>query len=341
MPPLAFTPKRVALALVPLLFLILINFIFQSSLFSGALNWVSKEAGCNQSTHKCALLDSAVQSSSKTDDSLQTKSAAPLAPKFHQMAGKLGAWTTWAIFATIFFLVSLACLFLSFYFTSRLKFPVLSQLLAVLTLAAFIFLLLSPNQHLPVIQYLFPHTIGKDATNVLRWSIFFSSLGYAAAASLVLTNCFFLLAPVEIEPVMAKKTLRDRIAQTDFVLYFSVALLIASIVLIQSVYQWVTLYVVADPTAQEAADMFIKSMMTSTGGYYTLIAAGLYIPTTLILRLRLKQLESAVPAETETDGDQSSFVSQGAFKALFHILVILGPLLAGPIGELIGKLGGR
>ncbi len=87
--------------------------------------------------------------------------------------------------------------------------------------------------------------------------------------------------------------------------------------------------------------MFIKSMMTSTGGYYTLIAAGLYIPTTLILRLRLKQLESAAPAETETDGDQSSFVSQGAFKALFHILVILGPLLTGPIGELIGKLGGR
>jgi hypothetical protein len=73
------------------------------------------------------------------------------------------------------------------------------------------------------------------------------------------------------------------------------------------------------------------------GTVFTLFAAGVYLPAALLLRARVRKLA----LRQKPDDPERWLKSHGLMLSfpqyLPRVIALLGPLLAGPLGELLGK----
>jgi hypothetical protein len=79
------------------------------------------------------------------------------------------------------------------------------------------------------------------------------------------------------------------------------------------------------------------SIVTLMGAYYTLILTAIYLPPAILLRYRARLLASAQPPEEQEDFLEKHGLTLSFTDYLPRILAILGPLMAGPIGDLLGR----
>jgi hypothetical protein len=121
------------------------------------------------------------------------------------------------------------------------------------------------------------------------------------------------------------------------VLYFGTVLLIVGVLRMSAVTQWTLAFI--PPDATDAAKSFYLTLSSVTGGFNSMILAAVYLPAAYILQRRAQLLAkelSLSPEEKEKimGSKESTFSIK---ESLPKILAILGPLLAGPIGDLFTK----
>jgi hypothetical protein len=164
------------------------------------------------------------------------------------------------------------------------------------------------------------------------------SLGNAAAFSLLLTSCATLLPSYEPSFPGGAKQLARRMKYLQGVLYAGTFLLVTTILLKKSIYQWSLAFTSREEGAVRVAEKFISSLLAVEGGFYTLVLVAVYIPAAVILQRRANHLEELPDEGAEREKQLNEYdISFSFTESLPRLLAILGPVLAGPVGELLSR----
>lgn len=130
----------------------------------------------------------------------------------------------------------------------------------------------------------------------------------------------------------------DQLKDLRLGLYASTLLLIVGVLRVSAIANWSLAFVSQD--AVKSATVFYNTIVTITGGFYTLILVAIFPPAIYILERRAQ----AVTKESRLPPDERKGILVGtgltySFREAFpRVVAILGPLLAGPIGDLFRSL---
>lgn len=121
------------------------------------------------------------------------------------------------------------------------------------------------------------------------------------------------------------------------VLYVSAATLAIAVLRFSATLGWAESYLPPDSEIGKSVANLVKGIIAAMGTVYTLFVAGLYLPAALLLRARVRKMATH-EKPTDPDGWLKTHGLTLSFpQYLPRVLALLGPLLAGPLGELLGK----
>lgn len=220
----------------------------------------------------------------------------------------------------------------------------------------------SPHIYMPILKGILEATIAQPKQFGIpvvsgTMNLIFS-LTYAAGTMLTFASCVILLpredvaetdtrdndaAPNETDVAAGEDlvgtankfaAVSEQMKDLRIVLYFGTLILIVNVLLMSAVTQWTLAFI--SPDAVEAANSFYLALSSVTGGLNSLILAAIYLPAAYILQRRAQLLaqESHLLPDKQEEILSSKGLTFSFRESLPRILAILGPLLAGPIGEL-------
>ncbi len=192
--------------------------------------------------------------------------------------------------------------------------------------------------YMPVLKGLLEKTIVVDVTNIVQVANTINSIGFAASFSLVLASCAVLL-PTSGQGLDRLKKLSTRMNDLRAILYTGTLMLVAGVLLMRSLFNWSIAFIPQTAQDIEVADIFNSGILSAEAGFYTLILAAVYLPAAFILQERAHSITVGSNEEAEKDRILTGASLTFSFtESLPRILAILAPLLAGPVGELFGRL---
>lgn len=178
-----------------------------------------------------------------------------------------------------------------------------------------------PNSFTPVMGEVLRSTISQGrggmpiVFDVMR---FINAFTYVASFSLIFASCSILLPQEDVptnhptngnitpseqpeneankdeaEPSNRLGPIADQMKAIRMFLYVGTLLLIVGILRMSAVTQWSLAFI--QPDATDGAKAFYATLITVTGGFYTLILAALYLPAMFILQRRAQALEQESP----------------------------------------------
>jgi hypothetical protein len=264
----------------------------------------------------------------------------------------------WAFIAALNYLACLATIFCAFYLLrsssesydrpSRRAFLLLCGFV-VLSVAAATSVMPSESVYPPPVLQALEVTAKAGVSNIVhivRWTI---GVSYAAAALIALTSCVILLPPPRGSHTALELAGRMRLLRT--LLYFGTVLLVLVSLRFAAELRWsVDLLKAWRTSTTPDVDAHIKtienlfSVLTSTAaGLNTLLLASVYLPAALVLRRRAHHLAEQKAEAGATLPDRDEWLKKQGLSLSFseqlpRFAAILAPLLAGPVGDLIGRL---
>jgi hypothetical protein len=167
----------------------------------------------------------------------------------------------------------------------------------------------------------------------------FSSLSYVASFALTFGASAILLPQ---KPGADAISRLDHIASCmedlRLVLYVGTAQLITAVLRISSASDWMVSFL--SPAVADVERTFNTVRVSVNGGFFTLLMIAAYVPTAAILNARAHQ---ALPPGLSSADRKAELQERGltvsAKETLPRLAVLLGPLLTGPVGELLKALG--
>jgi len=157
------------------------------------------------------------------------------------------------------------------------------------------------------------------------------ALSLTGTLSLAVAACAILW---QRDPNSAQDTesLKRRMNLLKPVLYVGAVTLVLAVLRLSATHSWALSYLPSENELGKAFNSLTTGIVGTLGTTYTLFIAGVYLPTALILRSRLKEVDPALPDTT------------GWMQLLTRVMALIGPLLAGPLGklliEVVNSLGG-
>ena len=245
---------------------------------------------------------------------------------------------TWSILREFYLYVCLACLGIGSVLTSR-SVPRRGILwgFATLLLSGIVGLYFyrHPQVHMTIFMAIFAKAITPDLPAISDLTNRLNSLANAALFALLVASCAALLPSQDESPPGGLKQLSERMKYLRLILYAGTTLLVTTILLKKSIYQWALAYTVQDAALETARD-FVASLLALDGAFYTLVLAAAYLPAALVLYRRAQSLvgPSLEAGEQETKL-QAYGLNFSLKEAIPRILAILGPFLTGPAADLI------
>jgi hypothetical protein len=158
----------------------------------------------------------------------------------------------------------------------------------------------------------------------VRLHLWLDALGISLATFLALTVTTILYASRKT------KSLSNQMQYLRLILYVGSAFLVCAILRLRAILQWSVSYVQPTLGAGKGAVFLYSHLNDQTlavvavlGLFYTCLLAAIYVPGAILLNSRRESEKSALPLAEQ----------------LLRLAAILGPLLAGPLGEFLGRLG--
>jgi hypothetical protein len=130
-----------------------------------------------------------------------------------------------------------------------------------------------------------------------------------------------------------EKQVMHRVRLLRPVLYVGAATFVIAVLRLSATHAWGLSYLPPDSDLGKAVASLTTGIVGTMGTVYTLLIGGIYLPAAFILRARLRKIAATQPdpeAWLASHGMGLSF-----FQFLPRVLALLGPLLAGPLGELL------
>jgi hypothetical protein len=286
---------------------------------------------------KVLKVDSQVNVSSSTDP--QAIAAQEIDAR-RITALKYGGRMTWYMLGEIYLFVCIAALVVTSIVTYQLfpQHPFFWILVAIISsFVVGVFLYANPALHMRVFLVIFEKAITEDVPAIAQITNFLNSLGNAAAVSLLFATCATLLPSEETYPE-GMKQLSKRMKYLRFILYSGTLLLVVTILLKKAIFQWSLAYTSQEEGVAEIGRNFVSVLLSMDGAFYTLILAAIYIPAALVLQRRARLLADLSVDETEKEMKLKEYGLTFSFaESVPRIIAILGPLLIGPVGELLNS----
>jgi hypothetical protein len=142
----------------------------------------------------------------------------------------------------------------------------------------------------------------------------------------------------ELEKRLA--SLRETSVWLRVFLYAGTAGLVAGVLRMNATISWMQSFLIAadEPTL----DTLRTTLVGTIGTFYSLMLASLYLPAVFIVRERARGVihAAAVPAKVKTAALGETNFSTSLKDVLPKIVALLGPVLAGPVGEFLKNLSG-
>lgn len=252
-----------------------------------------------------------------------------------QYSGRL----TWYVLGEMYFFVCIIAVIIA----AVLTYPQIPRHPLIWTLVALAlsflvgwFLYANPQVHMKVFLVILDQTIRQEVAAIIPMTNFFNSLGNAAAFALLLASCATLL-PAQVAPYpQGMRPLSQKMKALQVILYTGTLLLVGTMLLKKAVFQWALAYTSQEEAALEAARMLVANLLMMDGAFYTLVLAAAYFPAALILQRRANRLLDPATEGAEREKKLKEFGLTLTWAQSFpRILAILGPMLVGPVGELL------
>ena len=209
-----------------------------------------------------------------------------------------------------------------------------------ISIGAGVFLYGNPQYYLRIFVPLINATIREDLPATEQLLVLVNSFGFAVALLLTLASCATLYPRNAGTYPEGLKQIAVQMKHLRLVLYVGTFMLVSGVLLIRSVYQWSLAFGLREAEAVKAAEGFFAVLLAVEGGYFTLLLAAVYVPAAFILRHRADFLTGLPQPEAEKEKELQNYnLSFSFMQSLPRIAAILGPLLAGPVGELFSRLG--
>lgn len=191
---------------------------------------------------------------------------------------------------------------------------------------------------LGIVGPVFERTTSHDVRTIGELLKRLTSFGYAV----ILFLSFAVCAVVFWGNASAKpddlKRLSLRMKRLQLVLYAGTLMLVLAVLLMQSVSQWSLAFI--PPDGQKAATALFSGILTVEGGFLTLVLAAVYLPAAFLLQKRAESLPDLPETEPQREEALKNYnLAFSLSQSLPRIAAILGPVLVGPIGEMLGRLG--
>lgn len=228
-------------------------------------------------------------------------------------------------------------------------------LLTLAPSAAMALLLLSrPEGPLSILHPLLQGTVAADpqlgmpsipaAMNVLNALSLGSALALAISGWLLVQPDRPQAAPTPLPPAVELARRLDGLQATAtllrVILYVTTAALVVGVLRLSATLSWVEAFLTPGDAAIFAG--FGTTVTAMVGAHYSLTLAGLYLPAAYIIRERARGVIASAPvpeAMREKAYARPEF-SVALSSVLPRIVALLGPLLAGPVGEFLKGLAG-
>lgn len=185
-----------------------------------------------------------------------------------------------------------------------------------------------------------PQLMGLTVVRVLpkinNYNRLFDALGLTAALSLTWAACATLWQAYP-GSVHDEQEIRGRIRMLRYILYVGAVMLVIGVFRLSVMLNWAASFFAPEGAEAKTVAGLNSSIITLQGSFYTLMLTALYLPAALLLRYRARQLATAQPPEEQESWLQKHGLTLSFTDYLPRILAILGPLMAGPIGELLGR----
>lgn len=209
-----------------------------------------------------------------------------------------------------------------------------------ITSGAGVFLYFNRDEYLRIFIPLINATIREDLHETEHLLVLVNSFGLAVVLLLTLASCAALYPRNESKYPEGLKQIARQMKHLQLVLYVGTFMLVSGVLLIRSVYQWSLAFGSRESEAVKVAEGFFSMLLAVEGGYFTLVLAAVYVPAAFILRHRAELVSGMPEPEAEKEEELKHYnLSFSFLQSLPRIAAILGPLLAGPVGELFSRLG--
>lgn len=184
-------------------------------------------------------------------------------------------------------------------------------------------------------QQLLRATVGQaePAIHINRLNRLFDAISLTATLSLAFAASAILFQ--RDANLLGKEELRRRQTLLRYVLYVGAALLAIAVLALSARLGWGKSYLPSESPMATPVNDLVKGIVNSMGAFYALLMAAVYIPAALVLQSRVKQL-----ALIEAPDDPNTWLTTNGFSLsvsdyVRRIVALLGPMLAGPLGELL------
>jgi hypothetical protein len=236
---------------------------------------------------------------------------------------------------------AVGCFVIAKSFAAESKYPInWTIVLAAVTGALGFYLYHHPERYMRIFDPLLGLTISHDLEAAKHILVLANSFGFSVALFLTLASCAVLYSRNTGAYPDALKQIGTQMKYLRLVLYLGTFMLVSGVLLIRSVYQWSLAFLLRDDQAVKIAERFFSDLLSIEGAYFTLVLAVVYLPAAFILQRRADSLSELPELDTEKEKVLKEYgLGFSVMQSLPRILAILGPLLAGPIGELFSRVG--
>lgn len=213
-------------------------------------------------------------------------------------------------------------------------------------------LLVLGTYKLDIFTQLINNTVNRDIYNISRLEFALDGVGLVQAAFLA-AACCVTLRRREDARLGGRELVAVQYEHLTLVLYAGTALLILATLRVNALLHWSLNFLqpppwLADDAGKEALFIYkgveglVTNLVTSVGAFGTLLLAAIYLPAALVLNARAAQtapggLQADVAAEPHPASKGLSFALPLP-EQLLRLAVILGPFIAGPLGDWVSRL---
>jgi len=183
-------------------------------------------------------------------------------------------------------------------------------------------------------QTLIGATVAQALPAVSRYNRLFDSMSLTATLCLAFAACATLWQrDVNDEP--KTEDVARRVSMLRYVLYVGAALLALGVLRLSAMLSWGQSFLAPGTATGKSVSTLVAGITTSLGVYFTLLMLGMYLPAALLLRERARRVAEGDDLEAKEDWLKKHGLAISVTDYIPRVFALLGPLLAGPIGELL------
>jgi hypothetical protein len=289
---------------------------------------------CHETDETCSpVVSSELKEGVSESDSAEVKAAS------------YSARASWALVSGVSFLaclVAVLCAGMIIYNILRGMKPwnrgllILLVIFASVDIALLISLNVAADRWSPA-QTLIGATVAQAFHAVNRYNRLFDSMSLTATLCLASAACVTLYQ----RDVNAKADIVDvarRVRMLRYVLYVGATLLALGVLRLSAMLSWGQSYFASESVTGKSVSTLVSGITSSLGAYFTLLMLGIYLPAALLLRQRALEVAEGNDLEEKEDFLEKHGLAISFADYMPRVLALFGPLLAGPIGELLARV---